>query len=229
MLSFFASRRYVGSGSKRVGRAVLACRLHPQLRTYRCDGANRRFGPKPDMRVQSTNSCGLNHSDELPPLPIDPRPSAERRGAATEIGTAVTSPNEVANIDIRRRCETSQCFPCCRDGERRVPAQPVAEPRNFGIECFLSDDRFQISDASSELADGISASSNILFTQLTPSVAQSRRRLAAERQLPKVRAIGTPNRAPEAAIRISQTFAMARPGPDREAFHHCDAGYAQAL
>jgi hypothetical protein len=70
--------------------------------------------------------CGLNHSDELPPLPIDPRPSAERRRAATEIGTAVTGPNEVANIDIRRRCEPSQCFPCCRDGERRVPAQPVA-------------------------------------------------------------------------------------------------------
>jgi hypothetical protein len=89
----------------------------------------------------------LNHSDELPPLPIDPRPSAERRRGATEIGTAVTGPNEVPNIDIRRRCETSQCFPCCRNGERRVPAQPVAEPRNFGIECFLSYDRFQISDS----------------------------------------------------------------------------------
>jgi hypothetical protein len=95
------------------------------------------------MRVQSTNLCGLNHSDELPPLPIDPRPSAERRGAATEIGAAVTGLNEVANIDIGRRCETSQCFPCCRHGERRVPAQPVAEPGNFGIECFLSDDRFK--------------------------------------------------------------------------------------
>jgi hypothetical protein len=23
----------------------LACRLHPRLRTYRCDAANRRFGP----------------------------------------------------------------------------------------------------------------------------------------------------------------------------------------
>ena len=98
------------------------------------------------MRVQSTNLCGLNHSDELPPLPFDPRPSAERRGAATEIGTAVAGPDEVANVDIRRRCEPSQCFPCCRDGERRVPAQPVAEPRNFSIECFLSYDRFQISD-----------------------------------------------------------------------------------
>jgi hypothetical protein len=68
---------------------------------------NGRKGPKPDMRVQSTNLCGLNHSDELPPLPIDPRTSAERRGTAMEIGTAVTGPNEVANIDIRRRCETS--------------------------------------------------------------------------------------------------------------------------
>src|SRR6202040_882486 len=31
---------------KRVGRAVLACRLHPRLRTYRCEATNRRFGPR---------------------------------------------------------------------------------------------------------------------------------------------------------------------------------------
>ena len=86
---------------------------------------------------QCTNLQSLNHRDELPTLPIDPRPSAKRSDGATEIGAAVTGPNEVANIDIRRRC---------RDGERRVPAQPVAEPRNFGIECFVSYDRFQISD-----------------------------------------------------------------------------------
>ena len=30
---------------KRVGPAVSACRLHPQLRTYRCKATNRRFGP----------------------------------------------------------------------------------------------------------------------------------------------------------------------------------------
>ena len=29
----------------RVGWAVLACRLHRRLRTYRCEAANRRFGP----------------------------------------------------------------------------------------------------------------------------------------------------------------------------------------
>src|SRR5580698_2212869 len=95
---------------------------------------------------QCTNLQSLNHRDELPTLPIDPRPSAKRSDGATEIDAAVTGPNEVANIDIRRRCETSQCFPCCRDSARRVLCQPIAEPRNFGIECFVSYDRFQISD-----------------------------------------------------------------------------------
>ena len=32
----------------RVGWAVLACRLRPRLRTYRCEAANRRFGPTRD-------------------------------------------------------------------------------------------------------------------------------------------------------------------------------------
>jgi hypothetical protein len=36
---------------KRVGSAVSACRLHPQLRTYGCDAANRRFGPEGDISV----------------------------------------------------------------------------------------------------------------------------------------------------------------------------------
>ena len=95
---------------------------------------------------QCTNLPSVNHRDELPPLPIDPLPSAKGRSNAMEIGAAVTGSNEVANVDIRRRRETSQCFPCCRDSERRVLRQPVAEPRNFGIECFVSYDRFQISD-----------------------------------------------------------------------------------
>jgi hypothetical protein len=34
---------------KRVGWAVLACRLHPRLRTYGCDAAKRRFGPQADV------------------------------------------------------------------------------------------------------------------------------------------------------------------------------------
>ena len=36
---------------KRVGPAVSACRLHPRLRTYGCDAANRRFGPTASLRV----------------------------------------------------------------------------------------------------------------------------------------------------------------------------------
>jgi hypothetical protein len=59
--------------------------------------------------------------------------------------------------------------------------QTVAEPLDFPIERLLRYDRLQYPIGSSDSACGISASSNILFTQLTPSVAQSRRRLAAER------------------------------------------------
>ena len=77
--------------------------------------------------------------------------------------------------------------------------------------CGTTASRYPI--GSNDSAVGISASNNIRFTQLTPSVAQSRRRLAAERQLPRLRAIGTPNRAPEAARRMSQAFAMASPAP----------------
>ena len=33
-------------GVNRVGRAISACRLHPRLRTYRCEVAKRRFGPR---------------------------------------------------------------------------------------------------------------------------------------------------------------------------------------
>jgi hypothetical protein len=44
---------------------------------------------------QCTNLQSLNHRDELPTLPIDPRPSAKRSDGATEIGAAVTGPNEV--------------------------------------------------------------------------------------------------------------------------------------
>ena len=91
---------FVASIAAPVASGWSGCRwdLHPLE-----SAAFSRRTPKPDMRVQSTNLCGPHHSDELPPLPIDPRPSAERRGAATEIGAAVTGPNEVANIDIRRR------------------------------------------------------------------------------------------------------------------------------
>ena len=72
---------------------------------------HNKIGQRQSCECSLPSLYGLNHSDELPPLPIDPRPSAERPRAATEIATAVTGPNEVANIDIRRRCETSQCFP----------------------------------------------------------------------------------------------------------------------
>ncbi len=51
------------------------------------------------------------------------------------------------------------------------------------------------------------------LTQERPSVALSRRRLAGERTLPSVRAIGTPKRAPLAAMRRSQAFAIANPPP----------------
>ena len=40
---------YVRGGSNRVGRAISACRLHPRLRTYRCEAAKRRFGPIGDI------------------------------------------------------------------------------------------------------------------------------------------------------------------------------------
>jgi hypothetical protein len=37
----------------RVGWAVLACRLRPRLRTYRCEAANRRFGPTTEVTIAS--------------------------------------------------------------------------------------------------------------------------------------------------------------------------------
>ena len=36
----------------RVGWAVLACRLHPRLRTCHCEAANRRFGPISDIALE---------------------------------------------------------------------------------------------------------------------------------------------------------------------------------
>jgi hypothetical protein len=41
-----------------------ACRLHPQLRTYHCDAANRRFGPIGDIGDAGSSrildlGCGL--------------------------------------------------------------------------------------------------------------------------------------------------------------------------
>ena len=51
----------VALGFNRVGRVVLACQLHPQLQTYGCNAANRRFGPIADIAtsqrdVRSTSS-----------------------------------------------------------------------------------------------------------------------------------------------------------------------------
>lgn len=53
---------------------------------------------------------------------------------ALEVGAAVAGPYEVGDFDIRRNCEASQCIPRCRDCERRVPQQTVAEPLDFRIE-----------------------------------------------------------------------------------------------
>ena len=81
------------------------------------------------------------------------------------------------------------------------PRNRSAEPGHFGIECFLSYDRFQISDRKQRVGRWH------LGEYFHPTHAQrdqSRRRLAAERQLPKVRAVGTPNRASEAAAILMQ-------------------------
>ncbi|CEG09077.1 hypothetical protein BN961_02498 [Afipia felis] len=51
------------------------------------------------------------------------------------------------------------------------------------------------------------------MTTLTPSVAASRRTLDADRQLPSVRAMGTPKRAPGVAMRKSHALASAMPPP----------------
>ena len=48
-----------------------------------------------------------NSGKSLPPRPVDPRLCAERRHAAMEVGTAVTNPDEVGDVCIRCRCETS--------------------------------------------------------------------------------------------------------------------------
>jgi hypothetical protein len=42
---------------KRVGGAVLACRLHLRLRTYRCEATNRRFGRQSDILAIAQMDC----------------------------------------------------------------------------------------------------------------------------------------------------------------------------
>src|SRR6516164_9676566 len=101
------------------------------------------------VRLPSSRKCknsGLNRAERLLLFPINPRPSAECHRAAMEIRAAVAGSNEIRDIDIRRTCEAPQGFPCCRDRERRVPEQSVAEPRHFCIKRLLRYDRFQISD-----------------------------------------------------------------------------------
>ena len=66
-------------------------------------------------------------------------------------------------------------------------------------------------------------------TRLWPSVAVRRRRLAGDRQLPRVRAIGTPKRAPACATRMSQALAMARPPPTAQPSITATVGTRHAL
>ena len=67
------------------------------------------------------------------------------------------------------------------------------------------------------------------LTQERPSVALSRRRLAGERTLPSVRAIGTPKRAPLAAQAQVAGIRDRQPAADRPAFDDGDGGHAQSF
>jgi len=95
------------------------------------------------------------------------------------------------------------------------------------VSCDATASKYPI--GSKDSAVGISASNNIRFTQLTPSVAQSRRKLAPERQLPKVRAIG--NSKPRAGGGETDVAGICdgESGPCGNALNHRDAGYVQAL
>ena len=47
----------VRDGSNAPVEHIWACRLHPRLRTYGCDAANRRFGPARDVAVVTAHPC----------------------------------------------------------------------------------------------------------------------------------------------------------------------------